>query len=33
MVWIMLLPTAGLMIFWNRIQELTSASMKLFLGS
>ncbi len=33
LVWIMLLPTAGLMIFWNRIQELTSASMKLFLGS
>ncbi len=33
LVWIMLLPTVGLMIFWNRIQELTSASMKLFLGS
>jgi len=33
MVWIMLLPTAGMMIFWNRIQELTNASMKFFLGS
>ncbi len=33
MVWIMLLPTAGLVVFWNRIQELTSASMRLFLGS
>jgi NADH-quinone oxidoreductase subunit N len=33
MVWIMLLPTVGMMIFWNRIQELTSASMKFFLGS
>jgi hypothetical protein len=29
----MLLPTAGMMIFWNRIQELTNASMKFFLGS
>ncbi len=33
LVWIMLLPTAGLIIFWNRVQELTSASLKLFLGS
>jgi NADH-quinone oxidoreductase subunit N len=32
MVWIMLLPTAGLMLFWGRIQELTTASLKLFLG-
>ena len=32
MVWIMLLPTAGLMLFWGRVQQLTSASMKLFLG-
>lgn len=33
MVWIMLLPTAGMMIFWNRIQVLTSASMRFFLGT
>jgi NADH-quinone oxidoreductase subunit N len=33
MVWLMLLPTAGLAIFWNRIQDLTNASMKLFLGN
>jgi NADH-quinone oxidoreductase subunit N len=32
MVWLMLLPTAGLAIFWNHIQELTSISMKLFGG-
>ncbi len=32
LVWIMLLPTAGLMIFWDRIQKLTSDSMRLFLG-
>ncbi len=33
MVWIMLLPTAGMVIFWNWIQDLTRASMKLFLGT
>lgn len=32
LVWIMLLPTAGLMFFWDRVQQLTNASMKLFLG-
>jgi NADH-quinone oxidoreductase subunit N len=32
MVWIMLLPTAGLMLFWNQIQRLTLNSLKLFLG-
>jgi NADH-quinone oxidoreductase subunit N len=32
MVWIMLLPTAGLVLFWGRIQQLTAASMKLFQG-
>lgn len=32
MVWIMLLPTVGLMLIWSRIQDLTSASLKLFLG-
>ncbi len=32
LVWLMLLPTAGLMIFWDRIQKLTGDSMRLFLG-
>jgi NADH-quinone oxidoreductase subunit N len=32
MVWIMLLPTVGLMLFWGQIQRLTIASMKLFQG-
>jgi NADH-quinone oxidoreductase subunit N len=33
MVWIMLLPTIGLMLFWSQIQNLTISSVKLFLGS
>jgi len=32
MVWIMLLPTAGLMLFWSQIQQLTLYSVKIFLG-
>jgi NADH-quinone oxidoreductase subunit N len=32
MVWIMLLPTAGLMLFWSQVQTLTLNSLKLFLG-
>lgn len=32
MVWIMLLPTVALMLFWGRIQHLTLGSIKLFLG-
>jgi NADH-quinone oxidoreductase subunit N len=32
MVWIMLLPTAGLMLFWSQIERLTVNSLKLFLG-
>jgi NADH-quinone oxidoreductase subunit N len=32
MVWIMLLPTAGLALFWNQIERLTINSLKLFLG-
>ena len=32
MVWIMLLPTVGLMLFWNDIQQLTMSSLRLFLG-
>jgi NADH-quinone oxidoreductase subunit N len=31
-VWILLLPTVGMMIFWERIQQLAISSMKLFLG-
>jgi hypothetical protein len=33
LVWIMLLPTVGLMLFWGRIQQWTLYSMKLFLES
>jgi NADH-quinone oxidoreductase subunit N len=33
MVWIMLLPTLGLMLFWSRVQQLTIHSLRLFLGS
>jgi hypothetical protein len=32
LVWVMLLPTVGLMLFWDRIQKLTSDSMRLFVG-
>jgi len=32
MVWIMLLPTVGLMLFWSRVQQLTLYSAKIFLG-
>ncbi len=32
MVWIMLLPTVGLVLFWGRIQQATVNSIKLFLG-
>ncbi len=33
LVWFMLIPTAGLMLFWGPIQQLTLTSMKLFLGN
>ncbi len=32
LVWAMLIPTVGLMIFWDRIQKFTFDSMKIFLG-
>ena len=32
LVWIVLLPTAGLMLFWSQIQRWTIYSMKLFPG-
>jgi NADH-quinone oxidoreductase subunit N len=33
MVWIMLLPTLGMMLFWSRVQQWTALSVKLLLGS
>jgi NADH-quinone oxidoreductase subunit N len=33
LVWIMLLPTIGLMLFWGQIQRLTANSIGLFLGN
>jgi NADH-quinone oxidoreductase subunit N len=32
LVWILLIPTFAMMLFWNQIQRLTEASMKLFIG-
>jgi NADH-quinone oxidoreductase subunit N len=32
MVWILLLPTIGMMLFWSQIQQWTIFSMKFFLG-
>ncbi len=32
LVWVMLLPTVGLMLIWDRVQQLTSESMKFLLG-
>jgi NADH-quinone oxidoreductase subunit N len=32
LVWLMLLPTSGLMLFWDRIQALTRDSMRIFFG-
>jgi NADH-quinone oxidoreductase subunit N len=33
LLWIMLLPTVGLAIVWDRIQWLTSESLRFFLGA
>jgi NADH-quinone oxidoreductase subunit N len=33
LTWAMLLPTAGLMLFWDRVQALTRDSMRMFFGS
>jgi NADH-quinone oxidoreductase subunit N len=33
LLWVMLLPTVGLVIFWERIQRLTSESLRFFLGA
>jgi NADH-quinone oxidoreductase subunit N len=33
MVWIMLLPTLGMMLFWSRVQQWTALSVKLLLGN
>jgi NADH-quinone oxidoreductase subunit N len=32
MVWLMMLPTVGLMLFWSNVERLTQASVTLFLG-
>ncbi len=32
LVWIMLLPTVGMVLFWDRIQALTGRSWKFFTG-
>lgn len=33
MVWIMLLPTIGIMLFWSQIEQFAANSLGLFLGS
>jgi len=32
LLWVLLLPTIGLMVFWNPIHRLTEHSLKLFMG-
>ncbi|MBN2241239.1 MAG: NADH-quinone oxidoreductase subunit N [Acidobacteria bacterium] len=32
LLWLMLLPTAGLMFFWSGVERLTKASVALFMG-
>ncbi len=32
MVWVMMIPTAAMMLFWNQIEKLTMSSLSLFLG-
>ncbi len=32
LVWIMILPTVGLVVIWERVQRLTTESLRLFLG-
>ncbi len=33
LIWVMLIPTVGLMLFWDQIQRITSSSVGLFLGN
>jgi NADH-quinone oxidoreductase subunit N len=33
LIWVMLIPTVGLMLFWDQIQRITSGSVGLFLGN
>ncbi|MEJ2111173.1 MAG: NADH-quinone oxidoreductase subunit N [Acidobacteriota bacterium] len=33
LLWIMVVPTVGLMLFWTNIEKLTQASVALFLGN
>jgi NADH-quinone oxidoreductase subunit N len=32
LLWLMVLPTAGLMVFWSGFEKLTQASVNLFMG-
>jgi len=32
LIWILLLPTVGMMLFWGAIQRLTETSTRIFLG-
>ena len=33
LVWVMMIPTVGLVVVWEQIQKLTSQSLRLFLGA
>jgi NADH-quinone oxidoreductase subunit N len=33
LIWVMLIPTIGLMLFWDQVQKITSGSVGLFLGN
>ncbi len=33
LLWLMLLPTVGLALFWDRVQQFTRDSIRLFLGA
>lgn len=33
LIWVMLIPTVALMLFWDQIQRITSGSVGLFLGN
>ncbi len=32
LIWLMLLPTAGLMLIWDRVQRITTDSLRMFFG-
>ena len=33
LIWVMLIPTVGLMLFWDQVRKITSGSVGLFLGN